>query len=1580
MRGAFALFRHHLSYLACISHISYASPYLTSISRCLAVGAYGDSDGGTKRGAVYILFLNADGQFIAEQKISSTEGGLAALGEGDYFGFSVAPLGDIDGDGVIDLAVSAVFDDTGGSDRGAVYLLSLETDGTVRAQQKISGASLGMAGVIGDYDCFGSSLVAHTGWTHSGTPILIVGTTMCEAVTGGGTTGFTGDGRVLTMALGTKPKHACAQACSDGLTCDVVRDLTVSTLSNLFTPLECNCGLCEESAQFMLTSPPAAPPLPPPAPATPPPAPPPPPGMPIEVAACTSPCATFAEALGSATAIEEYGGIVVIHLKSGVHNVSAATFNGSMAVGEVRLVGEAGAELQHLDGVSPTGCLLMVGGAGAPRLTLEGVTMRGAVCVNDGGTLTISGGRFEGSVHTNGGALSVVGGSVVAHDVVFRGNSAGTNDGGDGGAVFVDGGTVDFHNCLFVENRAENGNGGALFVRASRVNLRERTLLEDNNAQQGRSLYIEDGDGSSSVAYFLPAPLGRWVQGGGTCNSTNAAATLPLGATDSEYPFACAPGLVGDTDAGQDSPACAGRCPAGKYCGGATSLPLGCPIGYICPQGSPAPVPCRRGTFANMTNATDTTACTTCPVGTWCAVGSTEPTECLPGSFNDAPEQHTCTACPSGTFQSQGGATACDACTGGSFCPRGASAELPCLAGSYSNELNLANANNCTACPLGSACTTGSTAHVPCAPGTFSNSTSLRRCVNCEAGSFQTESGTSGCVPCTDGHYCNEGSAAPLPCPGGTYSSAIGNDEPSDCTAVDAGSFAATGSIEQTVCARGTYTNASMAVKSSCVPCEGGTYQDQEGATACKFCESGAYCPRGAAAALPCEGGSFSNSATLEYATACTPCPVGSACATGSTDHTPCLAGLFSGKQNQSTCDLCAPGKFTPDRGNTACRDCKTGFLCVEGSSAPQPCPGGTHANQTVLATVGFLGSIDECVICPTGTFCSVGSAEPSDCGPGTFNDQLNASTCVSCAAGSFQALSKQTACDGCPEGYFCAKGSASPLPCPGGTHTNVSLSVMISATDCIACVPGKACPIGSAAGTPCLPGSFANESAMEACTLCPAGWHQSQRGQTSCEHCTRGFYCNEGTAKPTPCPGGTSSNASGIISVASCAPVTAGFWAPLGSAIAEPCPSTGFYCPGSSADVLYGGSKPVLVPSGGATTSIEVETVQKELMLDVSCDVVDLDAISAALAAQYSVDQSLINLSDPCAASRRSRSLQSASRTITLTIATSGVSANGTPVSAPPIAELLTAVETISDTSLGASLSAALGTVVSVSSSSSKRVTVTLVVAAVCPEGFWCTAGLTVPCEAGFFNPSTNANNQSACIKCPEHATTLGPNATTLAQCVCESGYYNRAGFGVDCHVCPIGTNCSAVGVTLHAMPIKNGFYRRSKSTDNVRACADASVNCPSGEGSCIESHSGCAGGADASTPCRPGLHGVFCLLCTSANATEPHYYAPASETEPAACHACGVRFAVLAFVAVGAVAAVFLMAFGVRWALHWIPAHWKKEAARRWSLYRLGTKLKSIGASRDIDLLHLGLSPRRPAVLPPCSRNGAAAAALLT
>ena len=119
----------------------------------LAVGAFTDLTGGTRRGAVYVLFMNTDGTAKSSTKIATGYGGGPMLSDFDSFGRSVASLGDLDGDGVADLAVGANGDDTGGRDRGAVHVLMMNIDGTVKSSTKIGGVP-----ALSNGDSFGSSM------------------------------------------------------------------------------------------------------------------------------------------------------------------------------------------------------------------------------------------------------------------------------------------------------------------------------------------------------------------------------------------------------------------------------------------------------------------------------------------------------------------------------------------------------------------------------------------------------------------------------------------------------------------------------------------------------------------------------------------------------------------------------------------------------------------------------------------------------------------------------------------------------------------------------------------------------------------------------------------------------------------------------------------------------------------------------------------------------------------------------------------------------------------------------------------------------------------------------------------------------------------------------------------------------------------------------------------------------------------------------------------------------------------------------------------------------------------------------
>ena len=86
-------------------------------------------------GAIYVVFMDdTTGTAISTVRISGLVGGGPELYDNEEFGFSVANIGDLDGDGVADVAVGAP-----GSLISAVYIIYLNWDGTAKDHKMIRG-------------------------------------------------------------------------------------------------------------------------------------------------------------------------------------------------------------------------------------------------------------------------------------------------------------------------------------------------------------------------------------------------------------------------------------------------------------------------------------------------------------------------------------------------------------------------------------------------------------------------------------------------------------------------------------------------------------------------------------------------------------------------------------------------------------------------------------------------------------------------------------------------------------------------------------------------------------------------------------------------------------------------------------------------------------------------------------------------------------------------------------------------------------------------------------------------------------------------------------------------------------------------------------------------------------------------------------------------------------------------------------------------------------------------------------------------------------------------------------------------
>jgi hypothetical protein len=122
--------------------------------------------------------MDTTGSVNSFQKISSLEGNFNGdLDNKDVFGSALDGLGDINGDGVPDIIVGAYLDDDGQSAAGAVWLITLNNNGTVQAQYKISSTEGDFNADIDKRDFFGSGVSVIGDLDFNCIPELIVGAT-----------------------------------------------------------------------------------------------------------------------------------------------------------------------------------------------------------------------------------------------------------------------------------------------------------------------------------------------------------------------------------------------------------------------------------------------------------------------------------------------------------------------------------------------------------------------------------------------------------------------------------------------------------------------------------------------------------------------------------------------------------------------------------------------------------------------------------------------------------------------------------------------------------------------------------------------------------------------------------------------------------------------------------------------------------------------------------------------------------------------------------------------------------------------------------------------------------------------------------------------------------------------------------------------------------------------------------------------------------------------------------------------------------------------------------------------------------
>lgn len=276
---------------------------------------------------------------------------------------------------------------------------------------------------------------------------------------------------------------------------------------------------------------------------------------------------------------------------------------------------------------------------------------------------------------------------------------------------------------------------------------------------------------------------------------------------------------------------------------------------------------------------------------------------------------------------------------------------------------------------------------------------------------------------------------------------------------------------------------------SPCSPCPTNMVSDVSKSTSCKWCGGGKYPAADKRMCLTCPLGTYSQYGLYET----TP---------GYTCSATCPAGTYAAVGTQ-ICYQCGPGKYNPNSGATSSSAC---LLCPQGTyysastgkgtSACNTCGMGTYNSKRGSIT------ITDCLKCAYGTYGpTYGAAECTPCPLDTYGPSIGLTKCTPCP--SYKPMTSSTGkadisdC-GCTSGYY-----------PGTTFTNA----------CTACPVGTYNPnrgerysVGSTSSTycqPCPAGTYGSSTGLAACSKCSRGTINLNTGSTSESACT---YCQAGT------------------------------------------------------------------------------------------------------------------------------------------------------------------------------------------------------------------------------------------------------------------------------------------------------------------------------------------------------------------------------------------------------------------------------------------------------------------------------------
>ena len=103
----------------------------------LLIGAYYEDSGGSGAGAAYLVLASSLGS-SGSMNLSAADYKFIGEESGDAAGRSVSTAGDVDGDGLDDLLISAYLEDDGSDSRGATYIILASSLGRLQPPISIS--------------------------------------------------------------------------------------------------------------------------------------------------------------------------------------------------------------------------------------------------------------------------------------------------------------------------------------------------------------------------------------------------------------------------------------------------------------------------------------------------------------------------------------------------------------------------------------------------------------------------------------------------------------------------------------------------------------------------------------------------------------------------------------------------------------------------------------------------------------------------------------------------------------------------------------------------------------------------------------------------------------------------------------------------------------------------------------------------------------------------------------------------------------------------------------------------------------------------------------------------------------------------------------------------------------------------------------------------------------------------------------------------------------------------------------------------------------------------------------------------